>query len=53
MKKTLREEYQELIKNYGDHDINVIFNGLKGYQQVRSYIAYREVKEEVRKLFVE
>jgi hypothetical protein len=53
MKKTLREEYQELIKNYGDHDINVIFNGLKGYQQLRSYTTYKEAKEEVRKLFVE
>jgi hypothetical protein len=53
MKKTLREEYQELVKNYGDHEINVIFDGLKGYQQLRSHTTYREVKEEVKKLFVE
>jgi len=49
-KKTLRQEYIDLMEIHGGHEIAIIFNGLKGYQEVRTYTTLAEIKKEINKL---
>ena len=53
MKTTLNTEYLQLIKRYGSYNMNVIFNGLKGYSDVRSYTSKRTVINEINNILID
>ena len=41
------------MQTFGGHNFSVIFNGINGYKDVRSYSILSEVKKEIKNLLTE